>query len=246
MSDRAGPLPALEVDGLTVAYETAVAVRSVSLAVPERTMLALLGPNGAGKTSLLSAVAGLLPARAGEVRLRGRRVSGLPAHGVPRAGIRLVPENRALFPDMSVAESLAVGLGPARDPGRSARLDRVHALFPVLGQRSKQVAGTLSGGEQQMLSIARALVGDPAVLVLDEPSMGLAPRVVLSILDAVAGLRDGGLTVVVAEQNARAVLRVADAAVVLARGQVLARGTAAEVGALVESEGYLGSAPSSP
>lgn len=232
-------VPALEVQGLTVAYGNVLAVRDVSFSVPERSLVALLGPNGAGKTSLLGAISGLLPSR-GRVRLGGRELTGLPAQRVARAGLRLVPESRALFPDMTVAENLAVGAGRLPRGVRRERVARVVDLFPVLGDRSSQTAGTMSGGEQQMLSIARALVAEPRVLLLDEPSMGLAPLVVASIVAAIGRLRDEGLTVLVAEQNARAVLPVADRAVLLARGKVIADGSPDEVGARLESEGYLG------
>ncbi len=239
------PAPvALEVDDLSVAYGDVEAVAGASLQVPERSLVALLGANGAGKTTLLSAIAGLLRPRAGAIRLAGQDITGVPAHRVSRQGLRLVPESRALFGDMTVAENLAVGLAATNGVERQGRLDRVFTLFPVLEQRKEQTAGTMSGGEQQMLSIARALVADPKVLVLDEPSMGLAPLVVTSILDAVASLRDQGLTVVVAEQNARAVLRVADQAVLMARGRTVAQDSADAIARHIEGHGYLGtSAP---
>lgn len=245
MTSTAGESPLiLAVDGLTVSYDGAVAVSDLSLSVRPRTLTALLGPNGAGKTTLLSAIAGLIEPRSGTIRLRDKPITGVPAHRVSRAGVRLVPETRALFPDMSVADNLAVGLGRAPRSTRASRLERVLTIFPVLGQRLAQTTGTMSGGEQQMLSIARALVAEPAVLLLDEPSMGLAPLVVTAIIDAVAELRDDGLTVVVAEQNARSVLRVADEAVLMAHGVVVASGPADQIAARIEREGYLGEAQS--
>ncbi len=233
----------LEVDDLSVAYGNVEAVAGVSLQVPERSLIALLGPNGAGKTTLLGAMAGLLRPRSGVIRLAGKDITGLPAHRVSRLGLRLVPESRALFPEMTVDENLAVGLADSKGDVRQSRLDRVFTLFPVLERRKDQTAGTMSGGEQQMLSIARALVADPRVLVLDEPSMGLAPLVVTAILNAVFTLRDQGLTVVVAEQNARAVLRVADRAVLMARGRVLSQGRADVIREQIENQGYLGTSP---
>jgi branched-chain amino acid transport system ATP-binding protein len=233
---------ALEVRDLTVAYGNVVAVRTASAAVEEGTLVALLGPNGAGKTSLLSAVAGLVPAAAGRITVDGADLAGLPAQRVARRGVRLVPENRALFSDMTVVENLRVGTGRARRAVADRRIERAFELFPRLRERSGQVAGTMSGGEQQMLSIARALVAEPRVLLLDEPSMGLAPMVVTSIVAAVGRLRDEGLSVLIAEQNARAVLPVADRALVMARGRVVLEGSAAEVREHVETSGYLGGA----
>ena len=235
-------MTALEVHDLTVAYGNVVAVRGVSATLPEGTLVALLGPNGAGKTSLLSAVAGLVPPREGRVVADGVDLAGLPAQRVARRGVRLVPENRALFGDMTVVENLRVGVGRAGRTDAQRRIDRAFDLFPRLGERRQQVAATMSGGEQQMLSIARALVAEPRVLLLDEPSMGLAPMVVASIVAAVGRLRDEGLTVLVAEQNARAVLPVADRALVMARGRIVLEGTAAEVREHVETQGYLGGA----
>jgi branched-chain amino acid transport system ATP-binding protein len=233
---------ALEIRDLSVAYGNVVAVRSVSATVPEGSLVALLGPNGAGKTSLLSAVAGLVPATGGRVGVGAEDLAGLPAQRVARRGVRLVPENRALFTDMTVVENLRVGIGRAGRAEVGRRIDRAFGLFPRLAERPDQVSGTMSGGEQQMLSIARALVAEPRVLLLDEPSMGLAPMVVASIVAAVGRLRDEGLSVLIAEQNARAVLPVADRALVMARGRIVLEGSAAEVRRHVETSGYLGGA----
>jgi branched-chain amino acid transport system ATP-binding protein len=235
-------MTALEVRDLSVGYGNVMAVRGVSTVLQEGTLVALLGPNGAGKTSLLSAVVGLVPRTGGRVVLAGDDLAGLPAQSVARKGVRLVPENRALFTDMTVVENLRVGVGRARRAETQRRLDRAFELFPRLAERPEQVAGTMSGGEQQMLSIARALVAEPKVLLLDEPSMGLAPMVVTSIVAAVGRLRDEGLTVLIAEQNARAVLPVADRALVMARGRVVVEGSAADVREHVETTGYLGGA----
>jgi branched-chain amino acid transport system ATP-binding protein len=235
-------MTALEISDLTVAYGNVVAVRGVSASLPEGTLVALLGPNGAGKTSLLSAVAGLVPASGGRVSVGGEDLGRRPAQRVARSGVRLVPENRALFGDMTVVENLQVGIGRAGRAETQRRIDRAFELFPRLAERTGQVAATMSGGEQQMLSIARALVAEPTVLLLDEPSMGLAPMVVTSIVEAVGRLRDEGLSVLVAEQNARAVLPVADRALVMARGRIVLEGSAAEVREHVETSGYLGGA----
>jgi branched-chain amino acid transport system ATP-binding protein len=235
-------MTALEISDLTVAYGNVVAVREVSAALPEGALVALLGPNGAGKTSLLSAVAGLVPASGGRITVRGVDLGRRPAQRVARSGVRLVPESRALFGDMTVVENLQVGIGRAGRAETQRRIDRAFELFPRLAERRGQVAATMSGGEQQMLSIARALVAEPHVLLLDEPSMGLAPMVVTSIVEAIGRLRDEGLSVLVAEQNARAVLPVADRALVMARGRIVLEGSAAEVREHVETSGYLGGA----
>jgi branched-chain amino acid transport system ATP-binding protein len=233
---------ALEIHELTVAYGNVVAVRGVSFVVPERQVVALLGPNGAGKTSLLGGVSGLIRTSSGRVLVGGTDITALPAQKVARRGLRLVPENRALFPDLTVLDNLHVGAGRLRRAERDRRVARAFDLFPVLGKRAGQAAGTMSGGEQQMLSIARALSAEPRVLVLDEPSMGLAPMIVASIVETIGRLRDEGLTVLVAEQNAHAVLPVADRAVLMARGRVVHDGSAAEVRAHIDAEGYLGGA----
>ncbi|HZJ04404.1 MAG TPA: ABC transporter ATP-binding protein [Nocardioidaceae bacterium] len=232
--------PMFAIRNLNVAYGNVVAVRDVSLEVPKGSLVALLGPNGAGKTSLLGKVAGLLPATSGQVLLEGNDLSGLPAQRVARRGIRLVPETRALFPDMTVLENLQVGVSQLPRTERASSIDSALDLFPRLRERSQQPAGTMSGGEQQMLSIARALVAKPKVLLLDEPSMGLAPLIVASIVAAIGKLRDEGLTVLVAEQNARAVLPVADRAVIMTRGRVDFEGTAQQVAQRIEETGYLG------
>jgi branched-chain amino acid transport system ATP-binding protein len=199
--------------------------------------MALLGPNGAGKTSLLSAIAGVVPAAAGTVTLDGADITGRSAHRLAAAGLRMVPETRALFPDMTVADNLAVGAPGGRLD--DAALDRIVEVFPVLGDRLRQQAGTLSGGEQQQLAIARALIGEPRVLLLDEPSMGLAPRIVASIMATLAELTAGGLAVLLAEQNANAVLGTVDRALVMDRGRIVTEGTP-DVVRQTLSQGYLG------
>lgn len=231
----AGP-PLLEVRGLTVSYGRIVAVRGVDLTVPRGHVVALLGPNGAGKTSLLSAVAGVVPASGGTVRLADVDITGRPAHRLAAQGLRMVPETRALFPDMTIEDNLAVGARGGRL--RPEDMDRVVAIFPVLGDRRQQRAGTMSGGEQQQLAIGRALVGDPQVLLLDEPSMGLAPRIVAGIMTVLADLTRSGLSVLMAEQNAHAVLGSIDTAIVMDRGQVVVAGPPEEVRPMLE-RGYL-------
>lgn len=230
----------LEVHDVEVAYGNVVAVRGVSISVEEGSMLALFGPNGAGKSSLIGAVCGLVRPRSGVIRIGGRDVTGRPAHRLARTGIRLVPETRALFPEMTVIENLLVGAGRLNRRAFDTRLDRMFDLFPVLDGRRLQQAGTLSGGEQQMLAIARALIAGPRILVLDEPSMGLAPKVIAEIIVALSRLRDEGTAILLAEQNARPVLPVTDRAALLVRGRMVKEGDPTEMRPLVEA-GYFGS-----
>ncbi len=230
----------LEVHDVEVAYGNVVAVRGVSISVEEGSMLALFGPNGAGKSSLIGAVCGLVRPRSGVIRIGGRDVTGRPAHRLARTGIRLVPETRALFPEMTVIENLLVGAGRLNRRAFDGRLDRMFDLFPVLDGRRLQQAGTLSGGEQQMLAIARALIAGPRILVLDEPSMGLAPKVIAEIIVALSRLRDEGTAILLAEQNARPVLPVTDRAALLVRGRMVKEGDPTEMRPLVEA-GYFGS-----
>lgn len=228
--------PLLRVKGLRVAYGRIVAVHGVDLDVPRGHVVALLGPNGAGKTSLLSAIAGTVSPAAGTVHLGDADITGQPAHRLAGRGLRMVPEGRALFPAMSIAENLAMGAPGGRL--RPEQLQRIVEIFPVLGDRRAQLAGTLSGGEQQQLAIGRALIGDPDVLLLDEPSMGLAPRIVADIMRTLDDLTASGLSVLLAEQNANAVLDSVGTAVVMDRGNVVASGTGPEVREFL-SGGYL-------
>lgn len=230
------------VDGVRVAYGHVIAVHDVSLEVPPGSMVALLGPNGAGKSSLLQAIAGLVAPAAGRVTFDGADVTGRPAHRLARLGVRLVPEGRALFGQMSVRENLLVGGHLVAGREVAARLERVFSLFGVLRDRSGQRAATLSGGEQQMLSIARALVAAPKLLLLDEPSMGLAPMIVADIVAALGALRDEGLAILVSEQNAQSVLGVADLAVVLAHGDMVDAGPPATLRERL-ADAYLGAGP---
>jgi branched-chain amino acid transport system ATP-binding protein len=224
--------PVLEVRDLTVRHGQVAAVRRASLAVERGRIAAVVGPNGAGKTTLLGAIAGLLVPAAGEVRLSGSPLApGAVEENVAR-GLSLVPETRELFPGLSIDDHLALGAFVHRRRGRAAREEtraEVFQLFPRLAERRRQLAATLSGGERQMLALGRALMARPRVLLLDEPSLGLAPRVVREILEAVSRLRDRGVAVLLVEQNARAALAVADEAWVLEAGDVVLSGPAAEV-----------------
>lgn len=237
---EAGP-PLLVVEGLTVAYGAVVAIRDVSLEVAHGEIVAALGPNGAGKTTLLRSLAGAHRPQHGTVTFDGSPLTGLVPETVLRRGISLVPEGRHVFPNLTVEENLTIG-GAARTDrdGLRADTERWLARFPILGQRVGQMAGTLSGGEQQQLAIARALMSQPRMLLLDEPSLGLAPIFVDRIFELIQELRDEGVTVLLVEQNVHRALEIADRAYVLSAGKVVASGTSDQ---LVEGElerSYLG------
>jgi branched-chain amino acid transport system ATP-binding protein len=223
--------PLLQVDAVEVRYGESEAVRGVSLSISPGQIVAVLGPNGAGKTSLLKAIMGALPCR-GEIAFDGASIGRLSLEERAELGLSLVPEERALFGEMSVEDNLALGAFlRRRDDARRRReaRDEVYALFPRLKERSGQLASTLSGGERQMLALGRALLGRPRLLMLDEPSLGLAPLVVREILDTIGGLRARGTSLLLVEQNARAALRMADFGYVIERGTVALQGEAAEL-----------------
>jgi len=233
-------VPLLEVTDLEVSYGEARAVLGVSLAVPPGSALAVLGPNGAGKSSLAAAVAGRVRPTRGRVHFEGRDITGWASHRVARAGIAYAPEERAIFPHLSVLDNLRVRLRyavPRRE--RAEALERALETFPVLADRRRQQAGTLSGGEQQMLGLARVLAAPPRLLVADEMSLGLAPRLVDTIFDALTRARAEGVTVVLIEQYVERALAFADDAVILRRGQVAWQGPAGDAGAELVA-GYLG------
>ncbi|HEX9683787.1 MAG TPA: ABC transporter ATP-binding protein [Acidimicrobiales bacterium] len=236
--------PLLEVDELHSGYGRVEVLRGLSLHVAEGEVVAVLGPNGVGKTTMLSTIAGLLPVRSGSIRLHGRRISGRIPYDIARAGVLLVPEGRGVFPGLTVAENLDVAARADRRATAAERADRVDAVverFPRLGERRDQLAGTLSGGEQQMLALSRAFAARPRVLLLDEISMGLAPILVEQLFEAVADLRAAGQTIVLVEQYLTYALANADRAYVMHRGRVQAEGTpAALVDAGVFDDAYLG------
>ncbi len=224
--------PLLEARDLSVRYGKVEALRGVHLRVGQGRIAAVIGPNGAGKTTLLSAIAGLLPCAGGEILLEGVPISGAPVEENVARGMALVPETRELFTRMTVLDNLRLGAFPLRRAGRrcTARLlDEVLAIFPRLGERRHQAAGTLSGGERQMLALGRALMSGPRLLLLDEPSLGLAPLVVREILGVVVELRRRGVAILLVEQNARAALEIADDACVIETGEVTLSGSAAEL-----------------
>jgi branched-chain amino acid transport system ATP-binding protein len=224
-----GP-PLLEIRALHVAYGDVEVLRGVELAVREGELVALLGANGAGKTTTLRAVAGLVPARSGEILLRGEPLTRVPAAARAELGVALVPEGRELWPQLTVEENLLLGAWarPAR-PRARANLERVHALFPRLLERRRQLAGSLSGGEQQMCAIGRALMSEPRLLILDEPSLGLAPIVVDQVFRVIAELHAAGMTVLLVEQNLRKALELAQRGTVLETGQVKLSGASADL-----------------
>ncbi|HVR61919.1 MAG TPA: ABC transporter ATP-binding protein [Polyangia bacterium] len=222
--------PLLEVRDLSVSYGHVEAVRGVSLSVAAGRIVTLIGPNGAGKTSILSALCGLHPPRQGRVRLDGRDVTGWPAHALVAAGLALVPEGRAILGRLTVEENLVLA-GELRQPRaalRAAIADQ-YARFPILGERRHQPAGALSGGQQQMLAFARALLARPRLLLLDEPSMGLSPILVQQVFETIAAIHRAGATILLVEQNARLALSVASEAYVLERGQVALHGAPADL-----------------
>jgi len=222
----------LEVEGVEAGYGPIRALDGVSVAVDEAEIVAIIGANGAGKTTLLMTISGVVPARSGEVRFAGRRITGLAPHEIVRLGIGHAPEGRRIFPRLTVRENLELGGFAQEDGARVKRdIDEACGLFPVLGERMGQFGGTLSGGEQQMLALARALVGRPRLLLLDEPSLGLAPLIVARIFDVIAGLTARGIAVVLVEQNARAALRLATRGYVLETGRVTLTGSGPDLAA---------------
>ena len=223
-------MSSLEIDGLEVAYGRTAALHGVSMIVEEGQVVCLIGANGAGKTTAMRAISGLVRPRAGRVRFAGADITGQAAHRIAAAGLRQVPEGRQCFAELTVAENLV--LGAYLVPGRgevARRRDGVLARFPRLRERLHQLAGSMSGGEQQMLAIGRALMGAPRLLLLDEPSMGLAPLFVEEIFAIIAALKAEGTTILLVEQNASAALDVADHAYVLETGRIVLSGSAAEV-----------------
>jgi len=232
----------LSLAAVSAGYGSLRALFDVSLDVPRGEAVGVIGPNGAGKTTLMRVISGLLPLRAGTMTFEGRPVGGLPAHRMVEQGIAHVPENRRLFPRLSVEDNLRIGAFiPSARAHFAEQLDRVYALFPRLKDRREQSAGTLSGGEQQMCAIGRALMSRPKLLLMDEPSAGLAPLVVQQVFDLVQRIRAEGLTVLIVEQNVQQVLDVVDRAYLLEVGSIKLSGTSAELkGNDVIRKSYMG------
>jgi branched-chain amino acid transport system ATP-binding protein len=220
----------LELRDVTAGYGQFTALWDVSLRVDSGEAVAVVGPNGAGKTTLLRVISGLIAPRAGALTFDGAVLTGLPAHQVVAHGIAHVPEGRRLFPTLTVADNLKMGAFlPAARMRFAESLERVYALFPVLAERRAQRAGSMSGGEQQMLAIGRALMSRPKIILLDEPSMGLAPVMVLRLFDLIRRVREEGYTILVVEQNVRQVLKLVDRAYLLEVGRIRMEGRATEL-----------------
>ncbi len=231
----------LRVDQLIVRYDRVEVVHGISLAVGAGELVAIIGGNGAGKTSTLRSVAGQISPAGGKILLEGREVTRMAAHERARMGIALVPEGRRVFAGLSVDQNLLVGAYARRDRDVASDVKRVKELFPILGERAGQPAGTLSGGEQQMLAIGRALMARPRIMLMDEPSMGLAPKVVADIYRTIAELKRQGVTILLVEQNARKALQVADRGYVLEAGCLTFHAPASELATNPEvRRAYLG------
>ena len=239
----AAPEAMLEVLGLEVRYGTVPAVRGLDLAVGRGEIVGLIGPNGAGKSTTLHAIMGVVRPTAGDVRLDGSSIRGRSPEQVARAGIALVPEGRRIFSELTVEENVRLGLSGRRSKDGSAEaVERVYELFPVIRESRRRQAGLLSGGQQQQLAIGRALVAEPDVLLLDEPSLGLAPAVVNTVFEALAAIREQGVTILLVEQRAQRTVAFADRTHILSNGELrmtLGPGDAADTGRMVDA--YFGS-----
>ncbi len=234
----------LETTNLSVDYGGVHALRNVSVSVPDKAVVAIIGANGAGKSTLLKTIAGLIRPAGGAVMLDGQDISRLKPHERLDRGIVLCPEGRRLFPELTVADNIRMGAYRMRDQQKfKQRLEFLHAIFPRVAERSNQIASSLSGGEQQMVAIARALISEPRILMLDEPTLGLAPKLILEVARLVQKLRGEGITVLIVEQNAKLALKISDTAFVLETGSVALQGKSSD---LLSSEqvrnAYLGGA----
>ena len=220
----------LEVEDLHVAYGKIEAVKGISFSVEQGQVVTLIGTNGAGKTTTLRTISGLLKPAAGVVRFDGRPITGVPAHRIVEMGLAHSPEGRHIFPRMTIQENLLLGAYLRKDAaGISGDVDKAYTMFPILGERRSQAAGTLSGGEQQMLAMARALMCQPRLLMLDEPSMGLSPIMMKQIMDTIAELKSTGTTILLVEQNAQAALSLADQGHVLEVGRIALSGAGSDL-----------------
>ena len=220
----------LRVEHLQVAYGDLQVVWDVSFEVPPRSIVAIIGPNGAGKSTTMRAVMSLLPTMGGDVSFDGRSIMGMPTHGIVEAGLVMVPEEKATFSGLTVQDNLELGAFPRRVRAqRSETMEKIYSLFPRLSERRSQLAGTLSGGERQMLAIGKSLMAQPEMLVLDEPSLGLAPIIVEDIFRIITEIRSSGVPVLLVEQHVEMTLEVADRAYILEQGRIVGDGTSAEL-----------------
>ncbi|MEA4838025.1 MAG: ABC transporter ATP-binding protein [Rhodospirillaceae bacterium] len=220
----------IAIANLFTAYDTADVLQDVSLSVKKGSITCLLGSNGAGKTTLIRSILGLTPPRAGSISLDGEDITGLPTHKIVARGLACIPEGRRMFPKLTVVENLRLGAYRIRDEATIRRtMERVFEIFPRLAERSGQLAGTMSGGEQAMVSIGRGLMGGPRILLIDEPSLGLSPLYVKENFKIIERIRDQGITVFLVEQNVRQTLAIADYGYVLSGGRLVASGTAEEL-----------------
>lgn len=221
----------LEVDKVSASYGDLQVLWDVSLKVEEGELVVLLGPNGAGKTTLLKTIIGLLRPKSGSISFLGRRIDSLSPADIIKLGISIVPEGRRLFPHMTVKENLELGAYASKEARERIKdhLEFVYNLFPILKERENQLAGSFSGGEQQMLAIARALMTKPKLLMLDEPSLGLAPKVVLRVFDVIKKIKEEGITILLVEQNVRQALEIADRGYVLENGRIVLEGSSRDL-----------------
>jgi branched-chain amino acid transport system ATP-binding protein len=231
----------LEIRDLRAGYGKVDVIRGINLHVAPGECVALVGANGAGKSTTLKCICGLNPVRSGQILFNRERIDGMPGHVIVRRGITMCPEGRQVFPEMSVRENLEMGAHTRGDSNQESDLQSMFDLFPVLRQRERQLAGTLSGGEQEMLAIGRALMAKPKLCIFDEPSLGLAPRVVAEVEQTLRQIRAMGTTILLVEQNAAMALRLADRAYVFEAGEVVLEGTGTELQSNPEvSRAYLG------
>jgi branched-chain amino acid transport system ATP-binding protein len=223
----------LSIEGLRTFYGSIRVLKGVSIQIPEGKVVSIIGANGAGKSTLLKTISGLVKAQEGRIIYKGKDIAGMPADRIVGLGISQVPEGRQLFAHLTVLDNIRLGayhyFKRSNRDEINERIKHIYQIFPILEKRSKQIAGTLSGGEQQMLAIARALMGRPELLLLDEPSMGIAPLIVREIFNVINTLNESGTTILLVEQNAKAALKVANYCYVLERGEVVLEGLAAEL-----------------
>jgi branched-chain amino acid transport system ATP-binding protein len=223
----------LSIEGLRTSYGSIRVLKGVSIQIPKGKVVSIIGANGAGKSTLLKNISGLVKAQEGRIVYKRKDIAGMPAHRIVGLGISQVPEGRQLFAHLTVLDNIRLGayhyFKRSNRDEINGRIEHIYQIFPILQKRSKQIAGTLSGGEQQMLAIARALMGRPELLLLDEPSMGIAPLIVREIFNVIRELNASGTTILLVEQNAKAALKVANHCYVLERGEVVLEGLAAEL-----------------